>query len=110
MPFPSPSPSPFPFPFPPNPLYPQNYSQMAYRDIAGSFIPSGATVRFDSPTSSMYAYRGTQWVGYDDPSTIAIKAKYFKQQGVAGYMLWDYSEDDASLALQRAARDAWQAA
>ncbi|CAI7781366.1 unnamed protein product, partial [Closterium sp. NIES-53] len=46
---------------------------MSYKEIV-TFIANGATAEFDSPTSSMYAYKGTKWVGYDDPVTIAMKS------------------------------------
>ncbi|CAI5469113.1 unnamed protein product [Closterium sp. Yama58-4] len=47
---------------------------MSYKEIV-TFIANGATPVFHSPTSSMYAYKGTKWVGYDNPETIAMKSE-----------------------------------
>ena len=81
---------------------------MYYFDIAGYFLPSGATSVFDSGTSSMYAYQLFTWVGYDNPSTIGIKGAYMKNAGIAGYAFWPFHGDDSRLLLQRSARDAWK--
>ncbi|CAI5530332.1 unnamed protein product [Closterium sp. Naga37s-1] len=65
---------------------------MSYKDIV-KFIAGGATAAFDSPSSSMYAYKGTTWVGYDNPDTISKKVQYAKQQGLGGYMFWSFDQD-----------------
>ena len=80
---------------------------MDYVDIAGKFIPKGATAVFDRTSSSMYAYLGRDWVGYDNPATIKIKSAYMKNAGMGGYMFWSFATDDARLSLQRAARAGW---
>ena len=71
------------------------------------FIPEGATTQYDDPTSSMYAYNGNNWIGYDDTGSINTKTKYFKDQGMAGYMFWSYNGDDTDLPLQKEALNAW---
>ena len=81
---------------------------MLYSTIVNTFIPKGATTVFDPTTSSMFAYLGSDWVGYDNPSTISIKAAYLKKAGVAGYMFWSFTGDDSRLSLQTAASKAWK--
>ena len=81
---------------------------LPYVKIVNGFIPEGATAEFDDPTSSMFAYNGNNWIGYDSTDTIALKTKYYKDQGMAGYMFWSYNGDDNDLALQKqAALQSW---
>jgi GH18 family chitinase len=42
----------------------------------------------------MFAYTGSQWVGYDSPTTLETKINETLSQGVAGYMLWALDLDD----------------
>lgn len=48
------------------------------------------------PESRMgpYAYKGNQWVGFDDVDTIAYKTKYVKEMGLGGAMIWALDLDD----------------
>ena len=81
---------------------------MLYFKVANMYLPLGATGLFDTTTSSMFAFLGLSWVGYDNPSTIGIKAAYMKKAGAAGYVLWPFAGDDDSLSLHRAASNAWK--
>ncbi|GJP48698.1 hypothetical protein CLOM_g7981 [Closterium sp. NIES-68] len=66
---------------------------MSYKEIV-NFIADGATAALDSPSSSMYAYKGTKWVGYDNTATITTKVSYAKQQRLGGYMFWSFDQDN----------------
>eukprot|EP00897_Mesotaenium_endlicherianum_P009418 jgi/Mesen1/8504/ME000480S07853 len=66
---------------------------LAYFEIL-SFIKSRAKVVQDKGTTSMYAYKGKQWVGYDNNSTIAAKAKYAQKNGLGGYFFWAIDLDN----------------
>jgi len=48
------------------------------------------------PESRMgpYAFKGDQWVGFDDVDTIAYKSKYVKEMGLGGAMIWALDLDD----------------
>ncbi len=48
------------------------------------------------PESRMgpYAFRGDQWVGFDDISTIEYKTQYVKTMGLGGAMIWALDLDD----------------
>ncbi|KAK4327044.1 hypothetical protein Pmani_002490 [Petrolisthes manimaculis] len=41
-----------------------------------------------------YAYKQSQWVGYDDPEMVARKAEFIWQRGLAGGMVWALDLDD----------------
>ena len=43
-----------------------------------------------------YAYKGTQWVGYDDVASIRRKSQYIRQLGLGGGMVWALDLDDFS--------------
>ncbi|TRY73233.1 hypothetical protein TCAL_08182 [Tigriopus californicus] len=44
--------------------------------------------------SGPYMYKGNQWIGYDDPSSIKAKVRYVLDHGLGGVMLWEISFDD----------------
>lgn len=44
---------------------------------------------------SVYAFRGVQWIGYDDGRTVQAKAAYAVRHGLGGVMLWAVDFDDA---------------
>nr|AZS52293.1 chitinase 6-2 [Plutella xylostella] len=41
-----------------------------------------------------YAYRGNQWVGYDDIDIVSKKAEYVAENGLGGIMFWSIDNDD----------------
>ena len=41
-----------------------------------------------------YAYKGNQWVGFDDVETIRQKSQYIKDNGFGGGMIWALDLDD----------------
>ena len=60
---------------------------------------------FDKAAASMYAYKGGKWIGYDNPRSIRIKAKWAQQNGLGGYMFWSM-DLDSEYALAKAAKRA----
>ncbi|GJP74248.1 hypothetical protein CLOP_g4863 [Closterium sp. NIES-67] len=73
-----------------------------YEEIEPLVTTGGYTATLDTPSSSMYAVNGDQWVGYDDPSTITTKVNYAKAEGFGGWFFWALSQD-ANDALVNAA-------
>ncbi|KAJ8680394.1 hypothetical protein QAD02_016181 [Eretmocerus hayati] len=41
-----------------------------------------------------YAYKGDQWVGYDNERSLEEKADYVKKMGLGGMMVWSLETDD----------------
>lgn len=58
---------------------------MFYKDIADFNSANNAAVVYDNSTISTYPYAGTNWIGYDDTTSIKNKISYAKAQGLGGY-------------------------
>ncbi|EDW85810.1 uncharacterized protein Dwil_GK23269 [Drosophila willistoni] len=41
-----------------------------------------------------YAYKGRQWVGYENRRSLSLKAEYAKNQQLGGIMIWSLESDD----------------
>ncbi|KAL5074085.1 hypothetical protein RYX36_013069 [Vicia faba] len=72
----------------------QGLGAVKYKDI----INVGAQVVYNSTYVTNYAYKGTDWYGYDDTQSISAKVSYAKQNGLLGYFFW-HIEQDSNWAL-----------
>jgi len=68
---------------------------LAYYEICQNVQSHGWKVIRD-PSGSMgpYAYKGNQWVSFDDAAMIKHKANYIKKLGLGGAMIWALDLDD----------------
>ncbi|XP_067863649.1 acidic mammalian chitinase-like [Heptranchias perlo] len=65
---------------------------LAYYEIC-TFL-KGATVKWDAPQKVPYAYKGPEWVGYDNLQSYGIKIDWLKQNNYGGAAVWDLALDD----------------
>ncbi|OAD59337.1 Chitotriosidase-1 [Eufriesea mexicana] len=73
--------------------YTQKSGFLGYNEIC-MYLQKGWTVVRESQQHVPYAFKGNQWVGYDDVTSIEEKAKYAKSMGLGGMMLWSLDTDD----------------
>jgi len=67
---------------------------LSYYEICDFVKNKGWTSEFIDEIKSPIAYKGDQWVGYDNPTSIAIKSQYIKDKGLGGGMIWALDLDD----------------
>ncbi|XP_073907121.1 acidic mammalian chitinase [Castor canadensis] len=65
----------------------------AYYEIC-TFLKNGATQAWDDPQDVPYAYKGDEWVGYDNVNSFNIKASWLMQNKFGGAMVWAIDLDD----------------
>ncbi|NXN25017.1 CHIA chitinase, partial [Nycticryphes semicollaris] len=66
---------------------------LAYYEIC-TFLDSGATQAWDAPQDVPYAYKGSEWVGYDNIKSYKIKIDWLKKNNFGGAMVWAIDMDD----------------
>jgi len=69
---------------------------LAYHEICRNIKNGWTVVRDDATPTRMgpYAYKGDQWVGFDDKDMIRKKSEYIKEMGLGGGMVWALDLDD----------------
>ncbi len=67
---------------------------LTYYEICKKVKEDGWFVRYDRDQATVYAHKGVQWVSFDDVSTLARKADYFKEMDLGGVMFWSLDTDD----------------
>ncbi|XP_008848561.2 acidic mammalian chitinase-like [Nannospalax galili] len=65
----------------------------AYYEIC-TFLKNGATWAWNAPQRVPYAYKGQEWVGYDNVKSFFLKAQWLKQNNYGGAMIWAIDMDD----------------
>ncbi|KAI4457091.1 chitinase [Holotrichia oblita] len=62
-------------------------------DLCKTMIASNWTLERDQDQAGPYIFRKNQWIAFDDPMSMDIKAKYARIRGLAGLALKDLSQD-----------------
>ncbi|KAM6370372.1 acidic mammalian chitinase-like isoform 2-T2 [Pluvialis apricaria] len=73
--------------------YTKEAGLLAYYEIC-TFLDSGATQAWDTPQDVPYAYKGSEWVGYDNIKSFNIKVDWLKKNNFGGAMVWTIDLDD----------------
>lgn len=67
---------------------------LSYYEICNNIKKGWKVVQDPQNRIGPYAFRGDQWVGYDDVDMIRIKAKYIRKKKLGGAMIWALDLDD----------------
>ncbi|KAJ8928194.1 hypothetical protein NQ314_019257 [Rhamnusium bicolor] len=67
---------------------------LGYNEICELQRGGGWTTVWDEQQKVPYTYKGNQWVGYDNPKSIAIKVNYAKSLNLGGVMIWSIETED----------------
>ncbi len=69
---------------------------LAYFEIADMITLNELTFGTDTPTSTAYGYNiaSAEWVSFDTPETIALKAHLAKANSLLGIMFWAVDDDE----------------
>ncbi|XP_034175327.2 uncharacterized protein LOC117602013 [Osmia lignaria lignaria] len=69
---------------------------LAYFEICESQAQSDEweVVQPNPKAMGPYAFKGDQWIGYDDESMVKLKAKYANEKNLGGIMFWTIDNDD----------------
>ena len=65
---------------------------LGYQEICLNIKENGWKMVEDS--KGPYAFKGTQWVGYDTITSVKVKADYILNKNLGGAMFWDLATDD----------------
>ncbi len=75
----------------------QTYSggaSISYGNIAASYLKLSEYKRFYHPTAKVpWLFNGSTFISYEDEQSMADKAKYIKDKGLLGAMIWELSQD-----------------
>ncbi|XP_043255023.1 chitinase-3-like protein 1 [Colletes gigas] len=74
--------------------YTREQGSLGYNEICANLREGGWTVVRESDQRVPYAFKGNQWVGYDDVTSVLEKAKYINSMGLGGAMMWSVETDD----------------
>ncbi|XP_013402309.1 chitotriosidase-1 [Lingula anatina] len=66
---------------------------LSYYEIC-EMLNNGATSVWHNEHQVPYAYKGDQWVGYDNPQSLKLKVDWLKREGFGGAMVWALDLDD----------------
>ncbi|KAI0209831.1 Acidic mammalian chitinase [Lamellibrachia satsuma] len=66
---------------------------LAFYEVCG-YVSNGWTRQWIESQKVPFAYKDTQWVGYDDDESMREKAKWTTMKELGGWMVWDLAMDD----------------
>src|SRR5262249_35409059 len=77
-----------------------------WHDIAANYLPT-FDKHVDEAAGVPFLYSPSKqiFISYDDPTSLGKRAKYVKESGLGGVMIWELSSDDTSHTLGKAVFD-----
>lgn len=75
--------------------YTNEMGLMSYLEICQFLKQGGWTTVYDKQQQSVYSYKDTWWIGYDNVQSIKAKANYAIDKGLGGVMISTLDFDDA---------------
>ena len=70
-------------------------------DTVRTYIASGNyTYHWDETAQAPYLIGPDRFVSFDDPSSMRLKGAYARENGLAGMMYWEYTQDSSGALLQ----------
>eukprot|EP00095_Tigriopus_kingsejongensis_P006279 snap_masked-scaffold1533_size36968-processed-gene-0.3 protein:Tk06279 transcript:snap_masked-scaffold1533_size36968-processed-gene-0.3-mRNA-1 annotation:"chitinase" len=67
---------------------------LSYYEICDFLHEDNTTLVWDNEQQVPFAYRGDQWVGFDDERSLKTKITWLKTEGFGGIMVWSVDLDD----------------
>ncbi len=67
---------------------------LSYYEICDFLHEENTTLVWDNEQQVPFAYRGDQWVGFDDERSLRTKIAWLKTEGFGGVMVWSVDLDD----------------
>ncbi|XP_073972608.1 chitinase 6 isoform X2 [Rhodnius prolixus] len=67
---------------------------LAYYEICSKVKDGWTVVHPKNTAMGPYAYKGNQWVGYDDENIVRRKSQYVNEKHLGGIMIWSIDNDD----------------
>jgi len=74
--------------------YTQTGGYLGYNVICEALVTGQLKEHWNDKQKTAYAFKGYQWVGYDNTEAIKIKAQYITNNGLGGAMVWAIDTDD----------------
>lgn len=66
---------------------------LAFYEVC-EFLKNDSTLVWDHEQMVPYAYKGDQWIGFDDKRSFVVKTQWMKEIGLGGVMIWAVDMDD----------------
>ena len=74
-------------------IHTKEVGYIAYYEICRYFLQGSFTL-VDNEQLGPYAYKGNQWVGFDNVASLKVKAEHIKTKKLGGAMFWAMALDD----------------
>ena len=74
--------------------YTNESSFLSYFEICMGLAEGNWTERYDSVGECPYAFKGNQWVGYENAHSLRVKADWLRNNSYGGAMVWALDLDD----------------